>query len=111
MLHYTQSPKQPGGLWGAVLSGLLRWAAYAAFFWAMVLVGSAVLRRAAATQGAAANGMNGVAAAPSLPGPGSAAGYAPKEYIKVRFGAMAEAILVLLLHMPKAHGACSLCIT
>ena len=79
-----QTPKQPGGLWGVLLSGLLRWAVYAAFFWAMVLVGSAALRRAAAMQSAAANSMSGVAAAPSLPGPGSAAGYAPKEYIKVR---------------------------
>jgi hypothetical protein len=79
-----QTPKQPGGLLGALLSGLLRWVVYAVFFWAMVLVGSAVLRRAAATQSAAANSMSGMAAAPSLPGPGSAAGYAPKEYIKVR---------------------------
>ena len=49
----------------------------------MILVGSAVLRRAAATQNAAANGMSGIAAAPSMPGPGNAASYAPKEYVKV----------------------------
>ena len=52
-------------------------------FSVVVLVGSAVLRRAAATQNAAANSFSGMAATPSLPGSGSAAGYAPKEYVKV----------------------------
>ena len=78
-----QSPRHPGGMWGVVLSGLLRWMVYGMLLSVLVLVGSAVLRRAAATQSAAANGMSGMTAAPSLPGPGSSAGYAPKEYIKV----------------------------
>ena len=78
-----QSPGHPGGMWGSLLSSLLRWMVYGMMFSVMVLVGSAVLRRAAATQSAAANGMSGMTAAPSLPGPGSSPGYAPKEYIKV----------------------------
>lgn len=70
-------------MWGSLLSSLLRWMVFGMLFSVTVLVGSAVLRRAAATQSAAASGMSGMAAAPSLPGPGSSAGYAPKEYIKV----------------------------
>lgn len=80
----SQSPRHPGGAWGSLLSGLLRWAVYGMLFSVMVLVGSSVLRRAAATQQSAAAGAMGAAAAQSLPGPGSAAGYAPKEYVKVR---------------------------
>lgn len=86
-------------------------------FSVMVLVGSAVLRRAAATQSAAANGMSGMTAAPSLPGPGGSAGYAPKEYIKV-FLARCKALRVPdaghgLLQLDLAcwsvvHGACQI---
>lgn len=59
---------------------------YAACVSIMILVGSAVIRRAAAVS-SASSGNIGVAAtssAPSLPGPGSVSSYAPKEYIKVR---------------------------
>ena len=78
-----QSPRPPGGLWGSLVTGLLRWMVYGMLLSVMILVGSAVLRRAAATQNAAANGMSGIAAAPSMPGAGNAASYAPKEYVKV----------------------------
>ena len=78
-----QSPRPPGGLWGSLVTGLLRWMVYGMLLSVMILVGSAVLRRAAATQNATANGMSGIAAAPSMPGAGNAASYAPKEYVKV----------------------------
>ncbi len=78
-----QAPKHPGGAWGSLLSGILRWIVYGMLFSVLVLVGSAVLRRAAASQNAAGNSLSGMAAAPSLPGAGSAAGYAPREYVKV----------------------------
>ncbi len=54
---------------------------YGVFFSVLVLLGSAVLRRAAATN-SGGNGI-GIAAAPSLPGSNGAPNYAPKEYIKV----------------------------
>ncbi|EIE22910.1 ATP-dependent metallopeptidase Hfl [Coccomyxa subellipsoidea C-169] len=53
---------------------------YGVFFSVLVLLGSAVLRRAAAT-GAGGNGL-GIAATPSLPGSNGASNYAPKEYNK-----------------------------
>lgn len=59
---------------------------YAVCISVVILVGSAVIRRAAAVS-SANSGNIGVAAtssAPSLPGPGSVSSYAPKEYIKVR---------------------------
>ena len=90
-----QAPRHPGGVWGSLLGSLLRWVVYGMLLSVMVLVGSAVLRRAAATQSAAANGVSGMAAAPSLPGPGSSAGYAPKEYIKVSADAMQNCTLLM----------------
>ena len=66
---------------GSVLGGVLRMVTYGVFFSVLVLLGSAVLRRAAATS-AGGNGL-GIAATPSLPGGNGAANYAPKEYNKV----------------------------
>ena len=100
-----QSPRHPGGVWGSLLSSLLRWMVYGMLFSVMVLVGSAVLRRAAATQSAAANGMSGMAAAPSLPGPGSSAGYAPKEYIKVSAATM-QCCTFLMHALDQCSSAC-----
>ena len=76
-----QTERRPGTLVGNVLGSVLRMVTYGAFFSVLVLLGSAVLRRAAATS-PGGNGI-GIAATPSLPGGNGAANYAPKEYNKV----------------------------
>jgi hypothetical protein len=64
---------------------LLRLFGYAMCISFVVLMGSAVVRRAAAVSGSSANIGVAAASSPSLPGPGSGmSSYAPKEYIKVR---------------------------
>ncbi|KAK9917669.1 hypothetical protein WJX75_007015 [Coccomyxa subellipsoidea] len=75
-----QTERRPGTLVGNVLGSVLRMVTYGAFFSVLVLLGSAVLRRAAATS-PGGNGI-GIAATPSLPGGNGAANYAPKEYNK-----------------------------
>lgn len=76
-----QTERRPAALVGSVVGGVLRMFTYGVFFSVLVLLGSAVLRRAAATN-SGGNGI-GIAAAPSLPGSNGAPNYAPKEYIKV----------------------------
>ena len=93
-----------------MLSRLLRLMVYGMLLSVTVLVGSAVLRRAAAMQSAAANGMSGMAAAPSLPGPGSSAGYSPKEYIKVPACTWDPAHLPDACHGPVQLDCAKLCI-
>ena len=80
-LLLMQAERRPGALVGNVMGGVLRMVTYGVFFSVLVLLGSAVLRRAAAT-GAGGNGL-GIAATPSLPGSNGASNYAPKEYNKV----------------------------
>ena len=64
------------------MAGLLRAVAFGVLFSVVVLVGSAVLRRAAATSAVASSSSGSVGVTPAPSVPGSAAGYAPKEYIK-----------------------------
>lgn len=80
----TQSQRRSGPLVAELAASLLRAIALGVCFSVVVLMGSSVLRRAALTNAAAANSAAlGVAAAPAMPGPGSAASYLPKEYVKV----------------------------